>query len=136
MRIFKSFGILLAAGLLLAACANRSPLEDVVNAPTDAPSGVTLERVTQEIERSGRARGWQMTETRPGLIRGDLVTGGGKHQVVVDITYDTKTFSISYVDSRNMNYEENFDGPYIHYKYNRWVRILKEDIQKSLSSLT
>ena len=136
MRFAKVFAVVLAGVLLLAACDRRSPMEDVVNAPTEAPSRVSLETVTDVILRAGKERGWQMTETRPGLIRGDLVTGGGKHEVVVDVAYDTKTFSITYVDSKNMNYEVNFDGPYIHYKYNRWVRILKEDIQEALSNQT
>jgi len=133
MHPVKSLAILVCAVLLLTACARRSPMEDIVNAPTGAPPGTELATVTDAIMKAGEARSWQMTETRPGLIHGKLVTGSGKHEVAVDVSYDTKNFSITYVDSKNMNYEVNFDGPYIHYKYNRWVRILKEDIQDALA---
>jgi hypothetical protein len=34
-----------------------------------------------------------------------------------------------------MNYSIRSDGPYIHPKYNRWVEILKQDIQKDIEKL-
>jgi hypothetical protein len=55
--------------------------------------------------------------------------------VDVDIAYTKETFSITYVDSVNMNYSIRSDGPYIHPKYNRWVEILKQDIQKDIEKL-
>ena len=43
---------------------------------------------------------------------------------LVRIDHDTKTFSITYKDSRNLGY----DGTLIRRNYNRWVRNLKQSI--------
>jgi hypothetical protein len=128
----RLFGVVLLAGLLLASCGRNNPMENIVDAPTEAKADTSLEAVTQVIEHAGVDRGWRMTLQEPGLIRGHLVVGGGKHKVDVDIAYTKETFSITYVDSVNMNYSLRSDGPYIHPKYNRWVEILKQDIQKDI----
>ena len=46
MRRLRLLGPFLATVLLVAACSRQSPLEDIVDAPTDAPPGVTLAQVT------------------------------------------------------------------------------------------
>ena len=135
MQISKRLAALLLAGLLLASCGRNNPMENIVDAPTEAKAGTNLEAVTQVIEHAGADRGWKMTLQEPGLIRGHLVTGGGKHKVDVDIAYTQEAFSITYVDSVNMNYALRSDGPFIHPKYNRWVEILKQDIQKDMEKL-
>ncbi|TFH49730.1 MAG: hypothetical protein E4H01_03645 [Lysobacterales bacterium] len=46
------------------------------------------------------------------------------HEAVVDVNYDTRSFSITYVASVNMG---GSDG-YIDRHYSRWVRNLERDI--------
>ena len=77
MQKLRLFGVVLLAGLLLASCGRNNPMENIVDAPTEAKAGTSLEAVTQVIEHAGIDRGWKMTLQEPGLIRGHLVTGSG-----------------------------------------------------------
>jgi hypothetical protein len=101
---------------------------NVVDAPLMAPQSATMDAITETVLGSGARRGWKMTMLEPGLIRGKIVVNN-KHTVEVDITYNETDFSINYVNSINMNYTVRDGVANIHPKYNRWVRILKEDIQ-------
>ncbi len=59
----------------------------------------------------------------------------GKHTATVDIAYDTKTFSIVYLDSYNLNYNVERSITYIHPNYLVWVNRLKNDIQRRAAAL-
>jgi hypothetical protein len=107
---------------------------NVVDAPLMAPQSAAMDAITEAILSSGARRGWKMTMLEPGLIRGKIVVNN-KHTVEVDITYNETDFSINYVNSINMNYTVRDGVANIHPKYNRWVRILKEDIQDQMQQL-
>ena len=47
---------------------------------------------------------------------------------VVDIKYTNKAYSIDYVSSQDLLY----DGNQIHRNYNKWVKILEQDINKEM----
>jgi len=139
MKILKNLAVLALAAVLvtgLAACDRNNPLENVTDAPTDAKADTSLDAITQAILAAGNERGWQKTLKSPGLIRAKLITGEGKHVVEVDIAYSRDEFSITYADSFNMNYQLRDGEPRIHPKYNRWVQILKDDIQQSIKNLS
>ena len=55
------------------------------------------------------------------------------HVAIVDVTYDTSTYSIQYVDSTNLNYNESKGT--IHKNYNGWIQNLENAIQRELSAL-
>ena len=136
MPLLKSLCLVLAACVFLSGCGRNEPLVNVVDAPTDAKAGTSLEEVTKAIMLAGNDRGWQKTLVSPGLIRAKLITGGGKHVVRVDITYTKDDFSIAYSDSLNMNYQIRDAEERIHHKYNSWVQNLKGDIQRSIETLS
>jgi hypothetical protein len=50
---------------------------------------------------------------------------------VVDIKYNTKTYSIIYKSSQNLDY----DGKNIHSNYNGWIQRLNQAIQSQLSGI-
>ncbi|WP_338664090.1 hypothetical protein VQH23_02770 [Pararoseomonas sp. SCSIO 73927] len=113
---------LLPLGLLpvVAACAPRI-------APIHRGSGyftgtASLTRRSDEIKRAAARRGWIMTEQAPGWLRGTLNLR--THQAVVDVRFDTERFTITYVSSQDLNYEQG----YIHPNYNQWIRYLEQDI--------
>jgi hypothetical protein len=42
----RLFGVVLLAGLLLASCGRNNPMENIVDAPTEAKADTSLEAVT------------------------------------------------------------------------------------------
>ena len=119
--------LVLAFVVSLGACRN-APLENV-DRKLHAYSSPTIEEIGDMIAAVATARGWQAEKVRPGVINAKLIRAGGKHTMDVRITYDTKVFSITYMDSHNMNYGFRGGKARIHPRYNTWVDWLADDIQ-------
>jgi len=125
-------GLALAFSLVLAfvaACTSR-PIMNVNDQPVvTAGKAATAQDVERAIVRAGSSLGWVMTPVRPGLVSGrlDLRT----HIAVVDVPYDTKSYSIKYKDSTNLNAE----GGNIHKNYNGWIENLDRNIRAELLRL-
>lgn len=123
-------GLIIAAGiLLLAACS--ATVFNVSNAPVQTGSGqkASLDEVGKAITRAGASLGWQMKTVKSGNIVGTLMLRG--HTAVVDVTYDTQTYNITYKDSVKLGY----NGERIHKNYNGWIMNLDRDIRAQLSTL-
>jgi hypothetical protein len=128
----KFLGIVVAAASLvfIAGCGTTvQPIYNVQSAPLTAPAGKTLSmtEVQQAILRAGTQLGWQMQPERPGRISGRLALR--THLAVVDIEHDTKSYSIKYRDSTNL---EARDGM-IHRNYNGWIQNLEKAIRVQTS---
>ena len=54
------------------------------------------------------------------------------HFAKVEIAFDTRAYSITYLDSNNLDY--NAQKRKIHRNYNKWVILLSEAIQREFSS--
>ncbi|EOD80581.1 hypothetical protein D515_00535 [Grimontia indica] len=124
---FKKYLVLLAMGFALVGCNRVQPIKEVVDAPV--AFNIPAASVKQAIIESGIDRGWIMTETTPGVIRGELFVRS--HRAVIDIPYNDKSYSINYVESENLMES----GGKIHRNYNRWVNNLDVDIRKKLAVL-
>lgn len=85
--------------------------------------------VQKAIMRAGGSLGWVMKQNGPGKLVGTLTLR--KHVAVVDIDYSTKSYSIRYKDSQNLDY----DGTNIHSNYNGWVQRLHNNIQVQLNMM-
>ena len=119
--------VLPVVGLLLLAACRGSPVYNVESAPLGASEDATIGEVTEAIKRAGIGLGWQMKPEKEGQMTGRLSLRS--HVAVVEIKYDTKRFSISYLDSANLRY----DGRNIHRNYNSWVKILSNAIKLQAS---
>lgn len=135
MKIFNALVLLFVTVSALSACDQRVPVQNVVSAPLGAPADVTLEKVSKMIEQNLFRRDWKILEQKPGDVTAKLSVRGGKHNVTANIVYDTTSFSITYVDSHNMNYRAAGASGQIHPKYNIWVTQLEQDIQASAAEL-
>ena len=116
------------AVLLLAACRTGG-IYNVQGAPVAGSKVVAMQDVEVAIRRAGASLGWQMVPRAPGKVEGILILRD--HRAIVDITYDTKNYSIQYKDSSNLGY----DGTTIHANYNGWVQNLDKAIRSHLSVL-
>lgn len=94
-----------------------------------ANKAVSMEDVQKAIARAGVGLGLEMKPVEPGLILGTLHLC--THMAMVDIKYDTKTYSITYKDSTNLDY----NGHDIHKNYNSWIQNLDNGIRSPLTSL-
>ena len=118
----------------LAGCRGTVPIQNINDASygtagysTTTP--LTLDQYEQAIIRAGSTRGWVFERVGPGhLVATNVVRG--KHTAVVDITFNTESFSITYKDSNNLKYDSAKQE--IHPNYNSWVDLLKVDIQTEL----
>ena len=131
MKLKSLFSLFLITTLILIGCARTSPIQDINNAPVTVATGknYTLTDVKNAIMRAGAALGWQMQDVAPGHLVGTLNVR--THMAQVDIKYNTKTYSITYKDSSNLNY----DGTKIHSNYNGWIQNLDRGIKTQLSTL-
>ncbi len=122
--------ILTIAILLFAATGCRvAPVYNVQEAAIVVATGksMKLDDVTKAIVRAGGSLGWVMKVDKPGHIVGTLTLR--THVAEIDVNYDTKSYSITYRNSQNLNY----DGTNIHSNYNGWIQRLQQNINVQLT---
>ena len=129
-RIFSCFAAV-AVVLLLTGYGAGTPIRNVQSAPIPPNSAATMENIEKAIMRAGLTLGWQIAPKGPGQIEGILNLR--KHQAVVDITYDTNFFNITYRSSVNLDYREN--DRTIHSNYNGWIQNLEKGIRAQVAVL-
>ena len=122
------FAVVVSAALLLGAGCATKGIYNVSNAPVaTAPRRIRRRmRSSRPSSAPAPALGWSMKEAGPGKIIGTLNLR--THMAAVDVTYDTKAYSIQDKDSSNLNY----DGTSIHNNYNGWVQNLDKGIRTQL----
>ena len=128
----RSTGLRIVAVLLVAAtlgACRAAPIHNIRSAYMATSPQATLEDVTRAIQRAGAGLGWQMSPSSPGHIEGRLSIR--THIAVVDVSFDTVAFSITYVNSTNLNYT----GTTIHKNYNGWIQNLEHAILAQTSVL-
>ena len=143
--------LVLAMLIAIAGC----PAVQIVNvkdAPVKTLSGkdLTFQQVTKAIVLAGMGLKWEMVVAEPGHIVGTLNLRS--HQAVVDIPYTTKTYSITYKDSKNLLWKglnsitknnQNLPGmvpkvgsvPTIHSNYNGWIENLDNAIRMQIVAI-
>ena len=127
----------IAAMLVLAGCRATVPVESVVKEPygpaTYANAGKrTLGDYEKAIIRAGTYRNWISKTVAPGQIEATNVIRGN-HTVVVDIAFNTETFSIDYNRSTNLKWDPTTRT--IHPNYNSWMKLLEADIKAEIQRL-
>ena len=127
----NKWAVVLASSLALLIVGCRSaPVYNVsAQSVATSKSNVSLDDVSAAIVRAGSALGWQMKVTKPGHILGTLHLR--THVAIVDVNYSTTSYSITYKDSTNLDY----DGTNIHSNYNGWIQNLQKGIQTQLNLL-
>lgn len=122
-------GILVAclAVVIVTGCRGAGQIYNVKEAPIASSTGkeLTLDQVGKAIVDAGIGLRRIMVITKPGQI---VATQNARsHTAIVDIAYDTKTYSMTYKDSVNLNY--NAEKQTIHEAYSGWIRNLDNAIK-------
>lgn len=130
-NLLGKISIILASLALLAGCGTL-PVYNVNNTPVLSmdEKPVTMKEVKNAILRSGIELGWEMRPISEGKIHATLRLR--KHTAESNITYDTKSYSISYLDSSGLKYS---DGK-IHKNYNGWIQNLDKRIRGKISGIS
>ena len=125
--MFRRALLVLFVLLPLAGCTSK-PIMNVSNEPIVVASGrtATMDNVRDSILRAGTKLGWQMTPSTPGVVDGRLSLRD--HVAIIDVKYDTRSFSIVYRDSSNLDYRSG----QIHRNYNGWIENLNREIRAEL----
>lgn len=123
------FGVVVMGSLLILASCRAAPVYDVIQERFETQRSVSMAALGKMIRMTAADRGW--TTKRIGRGRIEARLANREHLAVVDITFNRRHFSITYKDSRNMNY----DGSTIHAKYSSWVRNLANDIKANAGGL-
>ena len=123
--------IILAVAMTLAVgCRKGAPPHDYMGQPVPQVSAkITNDKVKDAIIRGASVRGWQVVPEQGNQLRATLYVRS--HTAVVLIAYTTKTYSITYLDSTNLEYENGV----IHPNYNNWVRNLQIAINAELARI-
>jgi len=125
MSRLKALASLLIALAITACVSHATDIYNVERSSYNASEPLDAKSAEKAIRSAGSKIGWQMDTIRPGLIRGTLNVRS--HLAVIDINYDARGFSIDYVDSENLNYDEETNA--IHKSYNKWIGILERRIR-------
>ena len=120
---------LLCAFVLFAGGCGGGSILDARSPFSTASQHATLDSVGRTIITASAFKGWKPTVAGEGHIIATRRHAG--RMAKVDITYDTASFEIAYLDSDNMQY----DGKSISSTYNQWVDDLREEIKTRLSQL-
>ena len=123
-RTFQRFTAV-AAFLLFTGFGAGAPVFNVQSAAIPASPAVTMGNLEKAIIRAGLTLGWEVTPKEPG--KAEAVLNIRRHRAIVEITYDTTSFSIHYKDSINLDYDAREKT--IHSNYNGWIRNLEKAIR-------
>lgn len=129
-RLVQGFAAI-SAFLLLTGFGPGAPVYNVIASPIPPHPEATMANIQKAILRAGLTLGWQVAPREPGKLEAVLILR--THRAVVDITHDTKTFSITYKDSTNVSYNEQ--NTTIHSNYNGWVQNLEKGIRIQVQTL-
>ena len=131
------FSLLLAVLVFVGGC-HGVPILNITDAGISTATGkdATLAEVESAILSAATASTppWLMKVVKPGHIIGTL--HNRRHTAIVDITFNTKAYSITYKNSTNLKYNpEGEGGAMIHKGYNKWVGLLNAQIQARINAL-
>ncbi|MAL77993.1 MAG: hypothetical protein CMN55_02585 [Sneathiella sp.] len=129
MKKFFYLAMVVTMALFVSGCFGRvQPVYnvDAGHVPMKLQEG-SVDRIAMAIRTAAINRGWSIEEAGAGLFKATL--HNRSHVAVVNIRYSKTTYSIEYVSSQDLLYENGN----IHRSYNKWVRTLENDINKELN---
>jgi hypothetical protein len=118
-----------------AAAMRPVPIEDITHAVPNFDKPLSASDVRKSILKAALARRWQPVEVAEGKIRLQLEEKRkNPYQLVIDVIYDDKNYTIKYVSSNGLRYNES--SRTIHPSYQRWTHMLVTTIYRELGSLS
>lgn len=126
--------VALASALGAAQARTTIPLIEQSRISVVSPKPIGAAKLKQAIARGGARHNWMVVGDVPGKMTLKYIKQG-KHEVVVDVSYDDTSFQIAYVSSVNMKYEMEGGKPMIHPFYAKWTENLSRAITVETNQL-
>ncbi len=130
-KILKFSFMVILATVFMVGCASNSMVQNLDDSHY-FKNGTNMRKIARAIKTGASRKGWRTREVKRGLIVASINVRG-KYFVAVNINYNRYGYKIRYRDSRNMKY--NPADNTIHPKYNKWVKILEDNINYELSNI-
>jgi hypothetical protein len=113
--------------------ANAHNVELTEPGPISIPSSKPLstKEIRKAILHGVERHNWKVESDSPGVIRIKLDGRRDRAVLVMDVVYDTKSYSIKYVSSEGLRY----NGKTIHSSYSRWITNLTSSIDTELRTI-
>ena len=130
----KSLLFLLVFLFSLPYQSQAAKYERVYNVENEIPSGLfQLETVNNAIVKALTFKRWRINsqDEEAGVILAQIAVRD-KHFASVEITYTTTNFSIKRLETKGLGYRPSTGN--IHRNYNKWVKLLEQQIIAELSS--
>jgi hypothetical protein len=124
-KLLKLSALLLVSSLILVGCGTAK-IYNVEHSKIDKQKSAGT--VYQAIKSGGQSLGWKINKIKPGVAQGKLYLR--THVAVVRINYNSSAYSIHYVSSQNLKYDEKKQT--IHSNYNGWIQNLEKAIDVRL----
>ena len=130
---FRTLILAFLALLTIQPALADKPIEDLVDVPIPARvdnSRLDVDGVKEVIIAGCRSKGWAPVLVDENRFEASIHVR--KHFAKVQIDFDTETYSIRYLDSKNLDYDPVKRK--IHRNYNKWVILLSEAIQREFAT--
>lgn len=121
----KKILFVLLAIFSLAACKSTQ-VYNVEKA--NVPTGLSSKQVEKNIVKALTQKGWQIKANNNGIILAEILVR--THTARIQIDFDASHYSINYIDSTNLKYNEAKNT--IHRNYNNWIIYIDRLIQTGL----
>lgn len=128
MKKIIGLSAIILALVFMSGCRSGA-VYNVVGMPSQVKQSTTDDQMFKAIKTAGMSLGWIVTQVEPGHATAQINLRA--HMALVDIKYTQKTYSITYKNSMNLNYDA--EKGTIHSNYNGWVQNLNNAIQVQLS---
>ena len=126
--------LIIFISMIFSALVSASvPIQNIIDFPVPINldgSSPNIEQVQMAIISGCKKRGWTPVFMEGNRIKASILVRA-THYVEVEIPFSSKSYSIIYVSSRELDYNEKKNK--IHKSYNKWVSMLSNSIQRGFS---
>lgn len=126
-HILRTAGLVFGVVLALAACGSQ--VYNVKSEPLSLAGSGSQRDVQTAIRLAATRLGWTVKRLGPEKMEATFAANGWL--AIVEISYNKKTFSITYKDSKKLGY----DGTNIHRNYKGWILNLVKAIHAEISAI-
>lgn len=131
MSVTRVLVVVLSLMLPTVVCATQ-PILNLTDVKVPAKidgSAYSVDEVRAAIIAGCRIKGWTPQIAGPSTVSANILVKG-KHYAEIEIHYTQTAYSIRYVSSKNLDYDEKTQE--IHRNYNKWITLLSKAIQSQI----